>query len=173
MRWAAGAATAADTELTRQIQKGQLIVCIASKGDWDDGKPAQTEGIRGLAALAHKYGFPVTYYIKPFAAEASKEDLKTWHQQYGDEVGWFSEGTEFGKAQTELDRLRELTPGQTIRTTGNTKYGPEWIALYQKNGIESVWGRCYEQTFVDGITDRGCPPGFYYTAPQLLQGTQH
>ena len=150
-------------------ETGELAVCIASKGDFDNGKPADCEGIRGLAALAHRYGFPVTYYIKPYVAEACKEDLKAWCEQNGDEVGWFSEGCEFGKAELELNRLKAAIPWQPITTTGNIKYGPEWVGFYQKNGINSVWGRCYEQTFVDGITDRGCPPGFYYAMPDCFK----
>jgi hypothetical protein len=148
---------------------GQLVVCIASKGQFDNGTPADREGLSGLAAAAHKYGFPITYYLKPFAVEASKDDLKAWHSQYGDEVGWFSEGTGFWKATNELKRLQELVTWHPVRTTGNTKYGSEWIKLYLEHGIESVWGRCYEQTFVDGITDRGCPPGFYYAEPDCFK----
>lgn len=150
-------------------EKGELVVCIASKGDFDHGQPPDTEGIKGLAALAHQYNFPVTYYLKPFVAEACKDDLKTWVEKFGDEVGWFSEGTGFGKADAELKRLQAVVPFQPIKATGNTKYGPEWISLYEKNGIDSVWGRCYEQTFVDGITDRGCPPGFYYAMPDCFK----
>lgn len=150
-------------------EPGQLVVCLASKGEFDKGQPANKEGLIGLAALAHKYGFPVTYYLKPFVAEAAKDELKSWSGQYGDEVGWFSEGTSFRTAEAELNRLRNIVTWQPIRATGNTKYGPEWVELYQRHKIESVWGRCYEQTFVDGITDRGCPPGFYYARPDCFK----
>lgn len=54
------------------------------------------------------------------------------------------------KATNELKRLQELVTWHPIRATGNTKYGPEWIKLYLDHGIESVWGRCYEQTFEEG-----------------------
>ena len=148
---------------------GRLVVCLASKGQFDHGEPADQEGLRGLAALAHKYDFPVTYYLKPFAAEASKAELQSWHERFGDEVGWFSEGTSFKSAEAELDRLRQIVTWHSITATGNTKYGPSWVTLYQQRGITSVWGRCYEQTFVDGITDRGCPPGFYYARPDCFK----
>ena len=39
----------------------------------------------------------------------------------------------------------------------------------QQNGIESGWGRCYEQTATDGISDRGSPFGFYYARPDCYK----
>ncbi len=141
---------------------GELVICIASKGQFANGQSADREGLRGLAELAHRYGFPVTYYLKPFAAAASRDELREWHRANGDEVGWFSEGTPLASAEAELSDLREIVDWAPVESTGNTKYGPEWVDLYRRGGIASVWGRCYEQTFVDGITDRGCPHGFYY-----------
>ena len=48
-------------------------------------------GMKIMADLAHKYGHPVTWYLKPDLAEYAREDLQAWHQQYGDEVAWFAE----------------------------------------------------------------------------------
>lgn len=158
------------TDLSIQLvgKEGELVVCLASKGDFSQ-LPGTKEGLEGLATLAHKYGYPVTYYLKPVTVEASQAELKEWHQKYGDEVGWFSEATPFEKASAELAKMKSLVTWHSIKSTGNIKYGPEWINFYQKNGIESVWGRCYEQTATDGITDRGCPPGFYYAKPDCFK----
>ena len=148
---------------------GRLVVCIASKCEYDHGKPADVEGPSGLAALAHQYGFPVTYYMKPFTVEACRPLLKSWHDQFGDEVGWFSDGTSFSKAAEELTRMRRLADWQPITAAGNLHYGADWSNFYVQEGIESVWGRCYEQSYTDGITDRGCPPGFYYALPACFR----
>jgi len=64
--------------------------------------PQSKKGLEGLAAIAHKYGYPVTYYLKPGTVEASQANLKEWHQKYGDEVGWFSEATPFEMAEADL-----------------------------------------------------------------------
>ena len=149
-------------------KEGELVVCLASKGDFSQ-LPGTKEGLEGLAALAHKYGYPVTYYLKPVTVEASKVELKEWHQKYGDEVGWFSEATPFENASAELAKMKSLVTWHPIKSTGNIKYGPEWVNFYQQNGIESVWGRCYEQTATDGITDRGSPHGFYYAKPDCFK----
>lgn len=149
-------------------EKGQLVVCFASKGDFAPSATS-TEALTGITDLVHRYGIPVTYYMKPFTAEKHKSQLKKWHEEYGDEVGWFSEGITVDKAQTELDQLRSIVDWQVIRTTGNIRYGADWVQLYQANGIESVWGRCYEQTYTDNITDRGCPFGFYYLYPACFK----
>lgn len=149
-------------------EDGKLVVCFASKGEFEPLERT-TEGINKITALAHKYGVPVTYYIKPFTADKYKNELKHWHQKYGDEVGWFSESLTLENAPAELKKLQGIVDWQIIRSTGNIKYGAEWVNMYLKNGIESVWGRCYEQTFTDDITDRGCPYGFYYASPKCYK----
>jgi len=148
---------------------GRLIVCIASKCEYDNGQPADVEGPAGLAALAHKYGFPVTYYMKPFTVAACRAQLKNWHDQFGDEVGWLGDGTGLGAKPRELQRLRELVDWQPITAAGDLRYGLEVSEFYRREGVQSVWGRCYEQSYTDGITDRGCPPGFYYALPACFR----
>ena len=36
------------------------------------------------------------------------------------------------------------------------------LCLFLKNGIEALLGRCEEQSYADGISDRGTPYGFMY-----------
>jgi len=151
--------------------KGKLVVCITSKGHY--GLSAATsgakEGLIGMAELAHKYGFPVTFYLKPEAVNISKEELIEWHKKYGDEVGWLTDGTSFSKGAEDLKRMREILPGVPIQSSGHLRYGSEWVNFFNQNGITSVWGRCYEQSATDGITDRGCPYGFYYARPDCFK----
>jgi len=67
--------------------KGKLVVCITSKGHYglSATTPGSKEGLIGMAELAHKYGFPVTYYLKPEAVNISKQVLSEWHKKYGDD----------------------------------------------------------------------------------------
>lgn len=151
--------------------KGKLVVCIASKGDYDRiaDTPGSKEGLIGMAELAHKYGFPVTYYLKPGTINNAKEELTEWHKKYGDEVGWLTDGTALNKASDVLQQMRNMLPGVPIQSSGQLRYGSEWVDFFNQNGITSVWGRCYEQSATDGITDRGCPYGFYYARPDCFK----
>jgi lysophospholipase L1-like esterase len=143
--------------------QGELVVSICTKGEFR--APGDLKGMRALAEAAHRHGFPVTWIVKPFTVREAAAELREWHDTYGDEVAWFSEGTPLGKAEAELKELRGLVSWQKVVSAGHTKYDQSWAALYERLGIESVWGRCYEQTDADHICDRGSPHGFYYLRP--------
>jgi hypothetical protein len=143
--------------------RGELVVSICTKGQF--APPTDLKGMRALAEAAHQYGFPVTWIIKPFTVREAASELREWHDRYGDEVAWFSEGTPLNKAEAELEEMRALVTWQKVVSTGQTKYGLAWATTYERLGIESVWGRCYEQTDADHICDRGSPHGFYYLRP--------
>lgn len=153
---------------TRSKGEGKLVVCFASKGDYKHS-PESEAGLKGLASLLHKYGYRGTYYLKSPTIEACRADLQDWFKTHGDEVGWFSDGESLSKVGAELKMIRDLLPGQKVRTAGQLRYGAPWVNAFEQNGVESVWGRCYEQSATDGITDRGCPFGFYYARPDCFK----
>lgn len=148
--------------------KGKLVVCFASKGDFNH-TPESADGLKGLANLLHKYGYRGTFYLKPQTVQACQKDLQEWNHSNGDEVGWYAEGVSSDKAADELKKIRDLLPGQKIRSAGQLRYGTAWVNAFEQNGVDSVWGRCYEQSATDGITDRGCPFGFYYARPDCFK----
>jgi hypothetical protein len=150
-----------------ELKDGELVACITTKGQFKE--PSNLAGMKELAELAHRHGFPVTWIIKPFTARDAAQELKQWHRDFGDEVAWFCEGTTLKDAADELRALREVVAWQKVVSTGNTKYGKAWVELYQRLGIQSVWGRCYEQTDADHICDRGSPHGFYYLRPDCYK----
>ncbi|OQA33175.1 MAG: hypothetical protein BWY57_01401 [Betaproteobacteria bacterium ADurb.Bin341] len=143
--------------------QGELVVSICTKGEFR--APGDLKGMRTLAEAAHRHGFPVTWIVKPFTVREAAAELREWHERFADEVAWFSEGTPLNKAEAELNELRELVTWQKVVSAGHTKYDQSWAALYERLEIESVWGRCYEQTDADHICDRGSPHGFYYLRP--------
>jgi len=147
--------------------QGQLAACICTKGQFRE--PTDLAGMRALAETAHRYGFPVTWIIKPFTARDMATELEKWHRDFGDEVAWYSEGTALSAAEEELRALRDAAKWQQVLSTGTTKYDASWVKLYERLGIESVWGRCYEQTDADHICDRGSPYGFYYLHPDCYK----
>lgn len=152
----------------RSDAKGKLVVCFASKGEYQHS-PGAAAGLKGLTSLLHKYGFRGTYYLKSSTIKACQTDLQAWYKSNSDEVGWLSDGEPMATAGDELKKIRAILPGQKIRAAGHLHYGAPWVDFFEQNGIDSVWGRCYEQTGTDGITDRGCPFGFYYAKPDCFK----
>jgi hypothetical protein len=145
---------------------GEFVVCLV--GLYKPGKnDCQVNGMKVMADIAHSHGFPVTWYLKPPFAAQNKNDLKKWNNKYGDEVGWFSErwNTISETPDQEVQALKDVVDWQPIRAAGQVNYDANWVDIFRRNGITSVWGRCWEQTISDAICDRGCPWGFYYMNP--------
>lgn len=153
-----------------EISEGQFAVCIVGLN-----KPNPNErelaGMKIMAELAHKHGLPVTWYMKPLLAERTRDDLKAWHEKYGDEVGWFAERWKIIKESPdeEIRNLKRIVSWQTVRAAGQVNYGRQWVETFERNGMSSVWGRCWEQSASDGIVDRGSPWGFYYLNPDCYR----
>ena len=161
-------AAAESAAATHSKGEGKLVVCFASKGDFEN-TPGSEAGLKGLANLLHQYGYRGTYYLKSSTIGACRKDLQEWNKTHGGEVGWFAEREPIAKAGDELKKIRDLLPGQNVRTVAQLWYGAPWVRAFEKNGVESVWGRCYEQSATVGITDRGCPFGFYYAKPDCFK----
>jgi hypothetical protein len=146
---------------------GELVVCFASYSPFELNYTPE-EMAKGLSVqreLLHRYGIPVTCYLYASVVKEQKDLLKQWHDEFGDEVGLLNQRSPIETGLPEFKQLQEVVTWQTIRSAANINYGPDWVYLYQQIGIESVWGRAYEQSATDGISDRGCPHGFYYLNP--------
>ena len=152
---------------TQSAPLGQLVVIITSKGQYSGA--TDTIGMNALAGAAHKYNFPVTWHLKPMHAKESADKLETWFNNYGDEVSWLADGTPRGNAERELQELQSAVKWHPIRSVAQIRYDSKWVEMFEKGGITSVWGRCFEQTYADAISDRGCPPGFYYLRPDVFK----
>ena len=143
---------------------GELLVSICTKGQSD--LVLDKKGMQLLADTAHKYGFPVTWLLRPHTAFQAEDNLKEWHKKYGDEVGWLCADISPHQADEDFEAMLKATPWQNgILSAGNIKYGKNWVEVWERLGIEAIWGRCYEQSDCDGISDRGSPWGFYYFRP--------
>ena len=154
--------------------QGQFVVCIVGWGCPEDTTQKfidrDVRGMKIMAELAHKYGFPVTWYLKPAMAEAAKADLQAWHEKYGDEVAWEADHRPCNKPpEEEIKALKQIVSWDTIRSAGFVEYSPAWREIFERNGMTSVWGRCWEQSYSDGISDRGSPWGFYYSKPDCFK----
>ena len=101
----------------RPDAKGKLIVCFASKGDYQHS-PGSAAGLKGLTSLLHKYGFRGTYYLKSSTIEACQTDLQAWNKSNGDEVGWLSDGEPLAKAGDELEKFAPFCPVRKFDLSG-------------------------------------------------------
>jgi len=141
------------------------------------------KGMERLAEVLHPYGVRITWLVSPASATAMKDRLTDWHERYGDDVsvcpdgmkrdhtglapgrmvGTLDEQTEEAKFLRE--RIREILPW----TEAIIAHGPHQdhtsIQALERAGFLGLWGFCWEQIEVDGVTDRGCPWGFYYLDP--------
>lgn len=149
----------------------KLPFCIVSKSysppDHPAGPPA--EGVRSLAKVVHSLGLPATWILDPAGARALAAELRDWHDQYGDEIamalgGLPVEATAYRKRREELRKICAWSE-VTISGQGGGKSETLLDAL-RGAGIQGHWGYCWEQTYVDGITDYGHSPGLFHVSPR-------
>jgi len=145
---------------------GEMVVVIASKGQFK-GEP-DFQGMDALAECAHRYGHPVTWFLKPVTVGPATERLKRWGGQHGDELAWFAEYAEPGPGE-EYAEMKKLVTWQPIRSAGNSRYDRLFVMLMQEQGIHGVWGSAFEQSSAENIADRGTPFGFHYLRPDCYK----
>jgi len=152
---------------------GKLIFTFTSlayevNARWGRGIPV--EGFHRTAAVAHRHGLPVTWLVNAGSARALKDDLDRFHAGFGDDIGltWGSStampGSK-GSPEEELAALRAMFPWSTVEVAGSGGRSNEMCARLAALGVTGLWGSCWEQIEVDDVTDRGCPWGTYYIAP--------
>lgn len=116
------------------------------------GFPAS--GAARTAAIAHKYGVPVTWLVGNKSAVKMKDLLTKWHQEYGDDVASFD--------WQDWGPLKAALPWAS--TTSAAVGGRPNVKALEEAGMQSAWGWCWEQAGIDNITDRGCPWAPFYAS---------
>lgn len=116
------------------------------------GFPAS--GAARVAAIAHKYGVPVTWLVSNKAAVKMKDLLTKWHEEYGDDVASFD--------WQDWEPLKAALPWAS--TTAAAVGGRPNVNALEAVGMQSAWGWCWEQAGIDNITDRGCPWAPFYAS---------
>ena len=145
---------------------GELVVVIASKGQFK-GEP-DFQGMDALAECAHRYGHPVTWFLKPVTVAPATERLKRWGSQHGDELAWFAEYAEPGPGE-EYAEMKKLVTWQPLRSAGNSRFDRLFIMLAGEKGLTGVWGASFEQSSAENIADRGTTFGFHYLRPDCYK----
>lgn len=150
------------SELKQDNSKGQLIFtfsAIAHAKQMPNGVRIPTKGMQILADLTHKYGIPVTWLTDATTGKLMQKEINQWHEEFGDDVAMISGTT------VQRDSLKILFPWSAVNimSSDHTEKEP---AIAQSIGAKGIWGSCWEQEGVDGITDRGAPWGLYYTSSE-------
>lgn len=162
----------------------ELIFTFASMATRIENGLTPLKGMERLAEVLHPHGVKITWLISPAGAELMRDRLTAWHEQYGDDVAVAPEGLRrdhtgfdlgamkgggeemIAAAKATRDKVREILPW----TRADVAHGPHQdhvaIQALDKAGYAGLWGFCFEQIEVDGITDRGIPWGFYRLDPR-------
>ena len=175
-------------------QTGKLYFSFVSSAYYMEkhwGRGMALEGIRRVADIAHSNGIPVTWMINAKSAQAAGDLFTQYHNTYGDEVGlilsanqeeaekWGGESFYMRRtlnrdkmlkwAQEEIAGIKKSLPWAEIKIGGSGYRSKAMIQIFEKLGLAGVWGHCWEQTYTDGISDRGAPWGFYYVNPDAYK----
>lgn len=147
---------------------GQLIYMFASYAARHRDGVTCLPGMRLLADTLHPHGVKITWMVSPESARIAAPELTRWHHDFGDDVAVHTpelSGTlENKKAQMSAcrDAVGKALPWASLTIAAAGHQDPEIAAVLEDTGFQGLWGFCWEQIEVDGITDRGCPWGFYY-----------
>ncbi len=154
---------------------------------WGHGTPRA--GMELLAEVAHAHRIPVTWLVNPRSAAEMAERLTCWHDQSGDEVGVYLGAPPEARTGAEerryfvsltYDQMRrkiegeargvaEALPWANLRVAGAGYRSNTMVAVLEDLGFDALWGHCWEQAYVDNITDRGAPWGFYYASREAYK----
>lgn len=146
-----------------------LPFCVVSKAYSPPEQEPPVEGVRHLAETVHDFRQPVTWIMEPRGVRALRSELTAWHQEFGDDLAMSLVGLPVSaKAYSQRrDELRALCPWAEVTVSGQGGGKSEAVfAALEEAGIRGHWGYCWEQTYVDGITDYGHLPGLFYVSPQ-------
>ncbi|MCL6456833.1 MAG: hypothetical protein K6T85_02390 [Gorillibacterium sp.] len=148
------------------------FVSYASHYDTDWGKGTAIEGVERTARLAHQYNIPVTWIVNRGSIPILKEQIRQWHEAYGDDVilqcPFFMEEAGMSKAvlkdklEKDWQLVEEAFPWATTKIAGRGKIYNEVIEVLEELDFQGMWGYCWEQVWWDGITHKGIPWGSWY-----------
>lgn len=143
------------------------FACV-SKAYSTAGKRQPLEGILNLARIVHKHRVPVTWVLHDSAARDLRSELAEWHRTFGDEVAMAlvhlpPEAEAYRRRRASL---REACPWSSVDVAGiGGGKSARMLGELEQAGLRGLWGYCWEQIYVDGITDYGQPPGMFRASP--------
>ena len=149
----------------------EMIYTFAATATRMDGDLTSLKGMRRLADVLHPHGVKITWLVSKASAEAMKEQLTEWYEEYGDDVGisvsssGVADADLLAVAKKARQDVKAILPWTNAEIAAGAHQDARLIPVLEEAGFTGLWGFCWEQIEVDGITDRGCPWGFYYVDP--------
>lgn len=181
---------------------GQLLytfLSLAVTRDTPRGKTVPVDGMKLVAALAHKYNIPVTWIVDSNSAQQASGFLSQWHRECGDDViihfHVMEELNKIGVAipaskaeeivilrrhlpeiiSSQREKIRELLPWTEANVATLDIKSEVLIEILEEQGFIGLWGYHWG-TFGESADDIGCPWSFFfpskdhYSAPAQNSG---
>jgi len=169
---------------------GQLFytfLSLAATRDTPSGKIVPVEGMKLIAALAHRHGVPVTWIVDSQSVHESRNILLQGHQECGDDVILLIDisnilresGTTPASKAEEIVVLRRKLPELIISEQGKVRRMLPWaqanviaadmktevlVEVLEELNFTGLWGYRWGDDGTGGVTDRGCPWSFFYAS---------
>jgi len=161
------------------------FLCSTKVCETRHGKVVPLDGIRLVAALAHKYGIPVTWVVDNESVEAAKDIINQGHIEYNDDLvlmiepfSVLKEVTAPSKAEElvilrqrlpefirlEQSKIKRLFPWTEARIIGASQKSSVLIQVLEEMDCIGLWGYRWEDSEADSIADGGCPWSFFFAS---------
>lgn len=163
------------------------FLSLALTRDTPQGKKVPIEGMKLVAALAHKYSIPVTWIVDSYSVQETHRFLTQWHQECGDDIiipvdviGALKKANAsapLSKAE-EMVILRQNLPNMIISERQKIQNLLPWtkvcmavanmktevlIEILEEQGFICLWGYNWGATaYKPALEDVGCPWSFFY-----------
>ena len=166
---------------------GQLIytfLSLAVTRDTLQGKMSPVDGMKLVAALAHKYNISVTWIIDSNSAQTAGNLLSQWHREYKDDIiiqidavqalnniGFVSFGSKAEEfvilrrhlpeiISSERKKIREILPWTEANIATVNLKSEVLIEILEEQGFIGLLGHRWS-TETDDV---GCPWSFFYSS---------
>ena len=149
----------------------EMIYTFAATATRMEGGVTPLKGMKRLADVLHPHDVKITWLVSQASAEALKDQLTEWHEDFGDDIGLsvsssgVADADLLAHAKKAREDVMKILPWTKAEIAGGCHQDARLIPVLEEAGYTGLWGFCWEQIEVDGITDRGCPWGFYYADP--------
>lgn len=150
---------------------GELIYMFASLAARHRDGTTCLEGMHRLASVLHPHGVKITWIVSPESARIAAEQLTEWNRDCGDTVAVLTPrfagdiDNKTKQMAAARDAVQSALPWAELTIAATEHPEPEIPVILEATGFQGLWGFCWEQIEVDGITDRGCPWGLWYMDP--------
>ncbi|MFC1712985.1 hypothetical protein ACFL6S_04910 [Candidatus Poribacteria bacterium] len=170
---------------------GQLtysFISLATARNTPDGITVPVEGMKLLAALAHRYGIPVTWVVDSNSVQESKAVLTQGHKECGDDVilqidvsSVFEESGSVPESKAEeivilrqrlpeliisqREKVKEMLPWADVNIISVDLRSEALIEILEELDCIGLWGYRWRETGEDA-GESGFPWGFFYASEE-------